>query len=178
MKVFQFRAIGVVLTLALIGGLAGCNSINLDKMSTSGAMTGKKTFTVASISGTGVVSGAGGAATAAASQEIQDIFVQHGYVYEAGGAADFQVVASWLYNKSANPFNTQTQMNTPTAMPTHMQQITMSILVRDPTGSDILWRGVTPLPITAVTLTPDGAVMLVKDALRNLPDAKPAASKP
>jgi len=178
MKTFRFQEVGAVLTVALIGVLAGCDSLNLDKMSTTAGLTGKKTFTEATIYGTGMVSGAGGEATAAAAQEIRDIFVQQGYVYEAGGPADFQVVASWLYNRSANPFSTQTQMNTPTAMPTHMQQITMSILVRDPTGNDILWRGVTPLPITAVTLTPDGAVMLVKDALRNLPEATAAASKP
>lgn len=173
MKNFQRLLERTFLIAAMMSALAGCNSLNLDKMSTTAGLTGKKTFSEASIYGTGMVSGAGGAATAAAAAAIEDIFVQHGYVYEAGGPADFQVVASWQYNTSMNPFSTQTQMNTPTAMPAHMQQITISILVRDPTGNDILWRGAMPLPITAVTLTPDGAIMLVKDALRNLPAAKP-----
>jgi hypothetical protein len=178
MKNLRIQARGVVLAVALMGALAGCNSVNLDKAPLAAGLAGKKTFTVTGIYGGGVVTGAGGAATAAAAQAIQDIFVQHGYGYQASGPVDFLVAASWQYNMSMNPFSTQAQMNAPAVTPTNVQQITLSVVARDPTSNDLLWRGATPMPITTATLTPDGAVMLVREALKNLPVAKPAESKP
>ena len=174
------------MTLAALGALAGCNTFNFDTEPSGLALVGKKTFTVADVygGGGGAVTGAGGAASAAAAQAIRDIFEQHGYVYEASGAVDFQVAAAWQYNTSANPFYTQTQMGAPPATPVNLQQITLSIVVRDDKGKDILWRAETPFPITAVSLTPDGATSLVRQALKNLPVMHPgpapaaAASKP
>lgn len=175
MKIFHAVVVRGFLMAAVLGAVAGCDSLNLDKTPMGAGLAGKKTFIVAGVYGGGVVTGAGGAATAAAAQAIQDIFEQHGYAYQAGGAADFQVAATWQYNMSSNPFNTQAQMGAPAVTPTNVQQITLALVVRDPTGNDILWRGVTPMPITTAILTPDGAVMLVREALKNLPQAVPAA---
>jgi hypothetical protein len=180
MKTLRRCWLGAGVAGVVLVALAGCQGLNFGTQPTGAGLEGKRTFAVAEVygGGGGVVTGAGDAASAAAAQAIRGIFEQHGYVEAAMGVADFQVSAAWQYNTSTNPFYGQSQLGAAPVTPVNVQQITLSIVVRDKTGNDILWRAEMPFPITAGTLTPDGAVTLVRQALKNLPEAKPAASKP
>jgi hypothetical protein len=180
MKNLHRRAVnfGVVLAAAVM--LAGCNSLNLNNESAADNLAGKKTFAMTNFTGggTGVITGAGGAATAAAAQEIRAIFEQHGYVCQASGSADMTVLPAWQYSVNQNPLYIQTQIGSPPVTPETVQQLLLSVLVRDGSNGKILWHGDTPLPMAASTLTPDGARSLAQQALKNLPAMQPAAGKP
>jgi hypothetical protein len=169
-----YHAIGMTVLAIALGG---CQSGSSDH---AASLAGKSTFTVADVIGGGqsAVAGTGSGASDAVRQTIQATFEQHGYTYKAQGPADLNVTAAWQYSMSTNPNYIQTQIGTPQVTPTSLQRISINIVARDGKTGDIVWRGVTPLPITTSTMTPGMATSLAQQALRGLPDMQAEAPAP